>query len=309
MQKESEDLWNSDAEAELLAGRAEGFWNVDYFERVILQLLKLPRNAHVLDVGAGNGALTFLLARVRPDLDLTAVDITPELVTAGNDEAGKRNLRNVKFVVGDALHLEFADASFDAAVCQTLLVHLSEPARAVAEMSRVLRPGGSFMAAEFHILNFDWPVESAEPAANSLAENARYADLAVRGYRLSGQGDLRIGARVPFLVRDAGLELVDCRINDRIAHSFGSPGNAAQQASEREARSWVTLFEDAGYRAWVESSMRAAGGTTEDVDRFLQLFTEQSRNALRAGNHSFVWLINPVLIVTVARRAAVRGTA
>lgn len=302
MQKESEELWASSAEAELLAGRAEGFWNLDYFERVILPLLALPRAARVLDVGAGNGALTFLLARLRPDLEITGVDITSELVAAGNDEATRRNLQNVRFVQGDALHLTFPDDRFDAALCQTLLVHLPEPARAVTEMSRVIRPGGSFMAAEFHIINIDWPVESAAPATTPLAQSARYADLLVRGYRLSGQGDLQIGARVPFLARDAGLDVVDCRINDRIAHGFVPYASAAQQASAAEGRTWVTLFEDPGYRAWVESSMTAAGGTSEDVDGFLRLLTEESRAALRSGTHSFVWLINPVLVVTLARR-------
>ena len=135
MKTESEELWRNEAEAELLAGRAEGFWNLDYFERVVLPLLAIPAGGRVLDVGAGNGALTFLLARLRPDLDLTGVDLTPELVAAGNDEAGKRGLANVRFVQGDALNLNFPDDHFDATVCQTLLVHLSAPESAVREMA------------------------------------------------------------------------------------------------------------------------------------------------------------------------------
>ena len=302
MQTESDELWKSNAEAELLAGRAEGFWNLDYFERIILPLLALPRGARVVDVGAGNGALTFLLARLRPDIDVTGVDVTPELVAAGNEEARNRNLSAVRFVTGDALQLDFPDSSFDAAVCQTLLVHLAKPERAVSEMARVLRPGGTFMGAEFHILTIDWPVESAAPVSGTIAQSARYADLLVRGYRKSGQGDLQVGTRVAFIAREAGLHPVDVRINDRVAHAFAPCRSAAQRAAASEGRTWVTLFEDASYRAWVEKSMSAAGGTTEDADAFLELLTRESREALRAGNHSFVWLINPVLVVTVARK-------
>jgi SAM-dependent methyltransferase len=302
MRNATDELWGSSAEAELLARRAEGFWNVDYFERIILPLLALPRGACVVDVGAGNGALTFLLARLRPDLDLTGVDLTAELVSAANDEARKRSLANVRFVEGDATRLEFPDAHFDAAVCQTLLVHLPEPARAVKEMARVLRPGGAFMAAEFHILNIDWPIASATGATPSVAESARYADLLTRGHRLSGQGELQVGARVPFLASDAGLDVIDCRINDRVAHAFPPYRSAAQQASVAEAQAWVTLLEDKGYRAWVENSMRAAGGTSDDVDAFLQMLTAETRSALKSGTIAFVWLINPVLVVTVARR-------
>ena len=105
----------------MLAGRAESFWN-HYFERVILHLLDLPSGARVLDVGAGNSALTFLLARLRPNLELTGLDLTVELVAAGNAEAAKRGLGNAKFSQGDALHLPFEEAGFDAVVCQTLLV-------------------------------------------------------------------------------------------------------------------------------------------------------------------------------------------
>ena len=310
MNTESEELWKSSTEADLLAGRAEGFWNLDYFERVLLPLLDLPPGARVLDVGAGNGALTFLLARLRPDLELTGLDLTAELVAAGNEEAAKRGLGNVKFSRGDALHLPFGEASFDAAVCQTLLVHLAEPERAVREMSRVLRPGGSFMAAEFHIINIDFPVDSAAPTPYDVGETARYARLLLRGYRLSGQGDLQVGARVPFIAVEAGLEVVDCRINDRLAHGFIPYRKASERAALAEARAWVALFEDAGYRSWVETSMLAAGGTTEDVDEFLRLLPARSRAGFRSGDYSFVWVLNPVLTVTVARKPmAERGTA
>jgi SAM-dependent methyltransferase len=310
MNNESEELWKSSAEAELLAGRAEGFWNLDYFERVLLPLLDLPSGARVLDVGAGNGALTFLLARLRPDLELTGLDLTAELVSAGNEEAAKRELENVNFSQGDALSLPFEDGSFDAAVCQTLLVHLAEPGRAVREMSRVLRPGGSFMAAEFHIINIDFPIDSASPTPYDIGETARYAKLLLHGYRLSGQGDLQVGARVPFMAMEAGLEIIDCRINDRLAHGFIPYRRPSEQASLAEARSWVALFEDSGYRAWVETSMLAGGGTTEDVDEFLRLLPARSRDGFRSGDYSFVWLLNPVLTVTVARKPApAPGTA
>ena len=310
MNTESEELWKSSAEADLLAGRAEGFWNLDYFERVILPLLDLPSGARVLDVGAGNGALTFLLARLRPDLEITGLDLTAELVAAGNEEAAKRGFGNVKFSQGDALHLPFGGASFDAAVCQTLLVHLAEPEQAVGEMSRVLRPNGSFMAAEFHIINIDFPVDSASTTPYDVGETARYAKLLLHGYRLSGQGDLQVGVRVPFIAMEAGLEVVDCRINDRLAHAFVPYRKLSEQASLAEARAWATLFEDGGYRSWVETSMLAGGGTTKDVDEFLRLLPARSRDGFRNADYSFVWLLNPVLTVTVARKpAAAPGTA
>ena len=307
MSSESEGIWNSSAEADLLAGRAEGFWNLDYFERVLLPLLDLPTGARVLDVGAGNGALTFLLARLRPDLELTGIDLTDAMVAAGNEAAVVRGLANVRFTQGDALRLPVADASFDAAVCQTLLVHLPDAAPAVREMSRVLRPGGSFLAAEFHTLNFELPVASATEPPNDVAAMARYAELVLRGYRQSGQGDLQVGGRVPFLAVDAGLEVVDCRINDRVPHAFPPYRRASDQASLAELRSWAALLEDSAYRAWLESAVLAGGGTVKDVTDMLGLFSDHVRRGVSRSDYAFVWLINPVLLVTVARKPAAVG--
>jgi SAM-dependent methyltransferase len=302
MSSESEGIWNSGAEADLLAGRAEGFWNLDYFERVLLPLLNLPPGARVLDVGAGNGALTFLLARLRPDLELTGLDLTDALVAAGNEAVATRGLANVRFTQGDALRLPFADASCDATVCQTLLVHLADASSAVREMSRVLRPGGAFMAAEYHTLNFALPVDSATEPLDDVADTARYAGLVLRGYRQSGQGDLQVGGRVPFLAADAGLDVVDCRINDRVTHAFPPYRRASDQASLAELRSWAALLEDSGYRAWVEGAVLAGGGTAQDVAGVLGLFSDRVRRGFGRSDYAFLWLINPVLLVTVARK-------
>ena len=299
---EDADIWNSEAEAELLAARAEGFWNLDYFERIVLPLLNLSPGATVLDVGAGNGALTFLLARLRADLSLTGLDQTAALVDAGSAEAQKRGLANVRFVEGNALDLAFEDGTFDAVVCQTLLIHVPDAARVVREMARVLKPGGTFFAAEFHILNLEGPLEAGGPSGETLAESAAKASQLVEGYRKSGQGDLRIGARVPFLARDAGLSVAACRINDRVSYGFPPYATSSERTSLNEARSWVGVFSDPGYRAWVEASISAAGGSAQDVDRFLQMIPQSARDRITAGDYPFVWLINPILVLTVGRK-------
>src|SRR6201999_1216443 len=78
---------------------------------------------------------------------VTGLDASPEslVVAARHDETG-----SVRYERGDALALPYADASFDAVCAMDFLEHVEEPARVVAECSRVLRPGGLFF---FHTFN------------------------------------------------------------------------------------------------------------------------------------------------------------
>ena len=185
--------WESDALARILESRLAGFWNPDYLQQVILPLLNLKPGARILDAGSGNGSLAFLLARFLPDAHIVGVDITPKLVADAQTQAAALGFTNVEFREGDALNLQFADASFDAAVCQTLLIHLADAAGAVREMSRVLKPGGSFMAAEYHTLNVEWPIDRQRLVLTDAeaVDCAKYTQMMISGFRNSGQGDLK----------------------------------------------------------------------------------------------------------------------
>jgi SAM-dependent methyltransferase len=96
---------------------------------------------HVLDVGCGPGALTAeLVRRVGADR-VSAVDPSEPFV-----EACARRNPGVRVMQGPAERIPFADASFNAVLAQLVLHFVSEPAAAVEEMRRVLKPGGVIAA-------------------------------------------------------------------------------------------------------------------------------------------------------------------
>jgi len=104
-----------------------------------VEWLDIPQGGVTLDVGSGPGNVTASLARAAgPDGLALGVDISePMLARAVRAEAGS----NVGFLRADAQRLPFRDETFDAVVSIAMLQLIPEPAAALAEMVRVLRPG------------------------------------------------------------------------------------------------------------------------------------------------------------------------
>jgi len=96
----------------------------------------------LLDCGCGLGSITVGLAEVVSPGDVVGIDVERQVLDMAQRSSAERGLGNISFAVADVYHLPFPDASFDAAVAHTLLVHLREPRRALEEIRRVLKPGG-----------------------------------------------------------------------------------------------------------------------------------------------------------------------
>jgi ubiquinone/menaquinone biosynthesis C-methylase UbiE len=120
----------------------------------------LPDGAEVLDVGTGPGALVSELARRRSDLRLVGVDLSADMV-----EAAQRNLREFGDRAcakqGDVTDLPFAAETFDLVVTSFSSHHWDDPAAAVPELARVLRPGGRLYVYDFGFAPFGVIAETA----------------------------------------------------------------------------------------------------------------------------------------------------
>lgn len=93
-----------------------------------------------LDVATGTGHMALALApRV---LRVVGLDLTPEMLAEARALAGRRGIGNVCFELGDAHALPYADASFHLVTCRRAAHHFTDIGRALAEMARVLVPGG-----------------------------------------------------------------------------------------------------------------------------------------------------------------------
>lgn len=142
-----------------------------------------PAGGAVLDIGTGPGVLLVELAARRPDLTLTGVDLSADMIAAATlnlEPFGQR----ARVRVGDVTSLPFPDRSFDLVVSSLSLHHWDRPEAAVPELARILRPGGRVYIYDFPFAPFD-----------KLADTAR-ARSVLNG-RSPEQTPIRTG--IPFL--------------------------------------------------------------------------------------------------------------
>jgi len=108
------------------------------------QVLQVQRGDRVLDLAAGTGVSTAELAR--GGTRAVACDFSLGMLRAGR---AARRRRRLPFVAGDAMHLPFADGTFDAVVISFGLRNVADPHAALRDMARVVRPGGRLVVCEF----------------------------------------------------------------------------------------------------------------------------------------------------------------
>jgi ubiquinone/menaquinone biosynthesis C-methylase UbiE len=111
--------------------------------------LAAPRpGERVLDVATGTGVAAFMAAeRVGPGGEVVATDISEKMVDSARSSATERGVANMSFERVDAEELAYDDDSFDVALCVLGLMYPADPQRAIAQLARVLRPGGRAVSA------------------------------------------------------------------------------------------------------------------------------------------------------------------
>ncbi len=120
------------------------------WRKILVQKLKLNGPDTILDVATGTADLAIAIAKAIPAAQVTGLDIAEEMLQIGRKKTEEQDLTSrIILEVGDAENLPYPDHSFDAITVAFGVRNFEDLERGVAEMNRVLRPGGRLFVLEF----------------------------------------------------------------------------------------------------------------------------------------------------------------
>jgi SAM-dependent methyltransferase len=165
---------------------------------VFLDWLAPPSGLRWIDIGCGNGAFTELLVERCAPVEVQGIDPSEaQLAFARSRPAA----RVAEFRNGSAMELPFADGSFDAAVMALVIFFVPDPGKGVAEMARVVRPGGIVSAYAWDMAGGGYPNETMLSELRSIGRTPPLPPS-------SGASSLEA---LRALWRGAGLDAVETR--------------------------------------------------------------------------------------------------
>lgn len=164
-----------------LAGSAlEGF-----YARVAEETAAAHPRGTLLEVGSGPGRLAVRLAEEAPDVEVIGVDISEAMVELAVRRSAESSLADrVRFEVGDVGALPFADREFEGVVSTLSMHHWPDPDRGLAEIHRVLKPGGEVRIYDF--AHWLWREPQGESRISRLASASPFGGGEVEVWRWPG---------------------------------------------------------------------------------------------------------------------------
>lgn len=231
-----------------LAHQAEAIWPQ---EQRLFDRYGLTGPLRILDLGCGTGEITRRLAERYPEASLLGIDILEgNLAVARRDNAGSGG--RIRYAQGDAFALAEVDASFDLVVCRHMSQAVPRFPLVLAEMTRVLRPGGWL-----HLLSEDYGMLHM-PASDDFDPDRFWNANAVAFLR-GIQCDGRIGRHSPPLLAAAGYR--DIAMDFLTIDTLRVP---------REALAGILKAWRDGYsESLAGASARSVAEVTADFDRMI----------------------------------------
>jgi len=173
--------------------------------RSMLDQIGVGRNWWTIDVGCGPmGILDLLAESTGPGAEVIGLERDPNMLEFGHELMEERGLNSVRLIQGDAHDTGLPQSSFDLAHARLVLVNVPDPMGVVAEMTKIVRPGGWVALQEVDWIS--WVCEPSHPAWTKLL------DINAEIWRKRGM-DVFVGRRLPGLLKKAGLKDIQSKVH------------------------------------------------------------------------------------------------
>ena len=245
------------------------WWNSD-FVQLMAARLRWGAARRILEVGSGAGHWTRTIApHLSRGCRLTAIDSDPKWADSNASWVPSLATQGLEVTIQHAgvEAIPFPDAEFDFVTCQTVLIHVADPRASIAEMLRVLKPGGLFVCAEPD--NF-----GTYAGATSLSDCSSLEDEAAafkfnlaqqRGRKALGHGDASLGGVLPGLLADFGLTDVQVHLSDKAIPLFPPYDAPEQRAVLGDTEAWFESATDFS-KDQAQQFFIAGGGEASEFD-------------------------------------------
>lgn len=196
-------------------------WNQSQIDR-LASVMGLSPGMTVADIGCGLGYLgrtywkhfgehgTYIGVDCSDSLMSEARDLSVEWSTSGN----------ANFITGNCYDIPIDDGSVDVSMCQTLLMHLEFPEKAIHEMIRITKPGGIVVCKELdstsRYLRLGFSTVNENVIIDDIIFQRRMKLIWIHGRKMLGFGDYGIGTRVPKMMQEAGLKEISGFCRDKL---------------------------------------------------------------------------------------------
>ncbi len=155
------------------AEESEAYANMDFLSvntDFVDQLIRLgAHQGHFLDIGTGPAQIPILLAQKQPQIKITAIDLSAEMLKVAEREVQSAALsQQIILQMGDAKELPFEDNYFDGIFSNSIIHHIPKPIQVMREVKRVLKPNGLIFFRDLKRLD---SVADIDAIVNQYAKN------------------------------------------------------------------------------------------------------------------------------------------
>ena len=236
--------------------------------------LGLKPGMRIVDVGCGTGDFTRYLASLAPGKhQIIGVDLRANSLRSAEKQTKKEGIRGITFRKGDTYNIPVDDGWADLVCCRTLLMHLTEPIKAVQEMSRITRKGGAVAAFEpgrFHSFYV--------PDDEKLSKLADKLGLSyIDGVRRQERKNFDIGNRLPTIFHQAGLRDIAAEIQAD-TYLSSDPRRKLEDVRD-ELGFYLALFKET--KSLDAKAMLAGGATRKEIDQYNRWWEEWMKSLLK----------------------------